>query len=112
MDRNLNATDNAIDLGGDTKLTICEPEVRPLFTILAGTIVPAKGYYVWETNSYFNNSGDEAYLIAPDGAVVDSFNHSSKKYDASWYRYPDGGTWAAQMDTTPTKGASNQKEGQ
>lgn len=101
-----NSTDNAIDLGGYQIDDLRSGGQAP-YTIPAGTIIPAKGYYVWETNSYFNNSGDEANLIAPDGKVVDSFSYSSTKYDASWYRYPDGGVWASQMDSTPTKAASN-----
>jgi len=102
-----NSTDQAIDLGG-YKIDDLRNGGQAAYTIPAGTIIPPKGFFVWDTNSYFNNDGDEAYLIAPDGTVVDSFSYSSTQYDASFYRYPNGGSWASGMDIAPTKSASNQ----
>lgn len=102
-----NSTDQNVDLGGYVIDDIRNGGMSP-YTIPAGTVIPSKGYWVWETNSYFNNSSDSAYLIAPNGTVVDSFSYSSIQYDASWYRNPDGGAWSSTMDTSPTKGAANQ----
>jgi len=102
-----NATDATVDLSG-YKIDDIQSGGQSPYTIPAGTVIPAKGYYVWNTNSYFNNSSDSAFLIAPNGSVVDSFSYSSIKYDQFWYRSPDGGSWSSTMDPTPTKQASNQ----
>lgn len=103
-----NATDSAVNIGG-YKIDDIRTGGSAVYTIPAGTTIPAKGYYVWNTSSYFNNTGgDEANLIAPDGTVVDTYKYTTTSSGKSFYRYPDGGAWSAAMDATPTKGASNQ----
>ncbi|MBS4054576.1 MAG: thermonuclease family protein [Thermaerobacter sp.] len=77
------------------------------FTIPAGTIIRARGFFVWETSAYFNNTGDDANLIAPNGTVIDRFSFTSTSLNRSFVRLPDGGPWSSQMDATPTRGASN-----
>jgi hypothetical protein len=72
-----------------------------------GTIIAAGGYWTLDTNSYFNNGGDDVRLLMPDGTtVVDTYTYSSSKNDKSWYRSPDGGAWASSWGN-PTKGTAN-----
>lgn len=78
------------------------------YTIPSGTVIRANGFFVWRTSNYFNNTGDTANFVAPDGAIIDSFTYTTIKYDRSYYRYPDGGAWSSTMDSTPTEGAANQ----
>jgi len=101
-----NPGDTAVDIGGYQIDDIAGGGQSP-YTIPAGTVVPARGYWVWQTDSYFNNSGDDARLIKPDGTVADSYTYDGSAYDKSWYRYPDGGNWSAGQDGTPTPGAAN-----
>jgi hypothetical protein len=75
--------------------------------IPSGTIISAGGYWTMDTSRFFNNSGDDARLLMPDGAtVVDSSSYGHSAVNKSWYRTPDGGAWSPTMGT-PTKGAAN-----
>lgn len=77
--------------------------------IPSGTVVPAGGYYVWETVSGFlNNSGDDVRYLAADGVTVyDSFSYGATGSNKSWYRTPSGGAWATTATAFSTKGATN-----
>lgn len=76
--------------------------------IPSGTVIAAGGYWTLDTNNYFNNSGDDARLLLSDGStVVDSYTYTSSAKNKSWYRTPDGGSWATAMTTTVTKGTAN-----
>jgi endonuclease YncB( thermonuclease family) len=102
-----NPTSSTIDLSGYVIDDVVDGGGAP-YVIPSGTSIPAKGYFVWETNNYFNNSGgDDVTLKAPNGTIIDRYHYSSTGYDRSWYRSPDGGDWAATQDATPTKGAAN-----
>jgi endonuclease YncB( thermonuclease family) len=101
-----NPNNEPVDIGGYVIDDIVGGGSAP-YTIPSGTVIPAKGYYIWETNNYFNNSGDTVTLKAKDGTILDQYSYSSTAYDASWYRYPDGGNWSSTQDLTPTKGSSN-----
>jgi endonuclease YncB( thermonuclease family) len=101
-----NPTDSPVDLSGYIIDDIVNGGSSP-YTIPNGTTIPAKGYFVWETTAYYNNSGDDVTLKSPDGTVIDQYHYSSSLADKSWVRMPDGGSWSATMDSTPTKGASN-----
>jgi hypothetical protein len=75
--------------------------------IPANTTLAPGGYYVMDTSSFFNNSGDDATLLGTDGTTVfDSYTYGSASYDLSFCRTPDGGTWAASK-CTATYGSSN-----
>jgi len=75
--------------------------------IPSGTIISAGGYWTMDTSRFFNNGGDDARLLMPDGVtVVDSYSYGSSSVDESWYRSPDGGAWSPTMGT-PTKGSAN-----
>lgn len=102
-----NPSNSPVNIGGYIIDDIVGGGSAP-YTIPSGTTIPAHGYWVWETNNYFNNTGDDVTLKNPSGTIVDQYTYSSTAYDASWYRYPDGGNWSATQDTTPTKGAANQ----
>lgn len=78
------------------------------YTIPAGTLLAANSFYVWETSNYYNNGSDTVTLKNQVGAVVDQYNYTASARDASWYRSPDGGEWAKQQSTSPTKGNTNQ----
>ncbi|NOZ00030.1 MAG: hypothetical protein GXP40_12655 [Chloroflexi bacterium] len=74
--------------------------------IPADTLLGPGGYYVMDTSRFFNNTGDDVYLLGTDGSTVfDSYSYGSATYDLSFCRQPDGGAWAAQC--TATKGTSN-----
>lgn len=101
-----NASTSDINIGGYI-IDDLRPGGSAPFTIPAGTIIRARGFFVWRTSAYFNNSGGDANLVAPNGTVVDRFSFTSTSLNRSFVRLPDGGAWSAQMDATPTPGASN-----
>jgi len=101
-----NASTSDINIGGYI-IDDLRPGGSPPFTIPAGTIIRARGFFVWRTSAYFNNTGDDANLIAPNGTVVDRFSFTNTSLNRSFVRLPDGGPWSSQMDATPTQGASN-----
>ena len=73
-----------------------------------GILVPAGGFWVFETKSVFNNGGDDVNLIAEDGeTIIDSFSYESVFYDLSWFRLPDGGDWQDEATDSSTKGSEN-----
>ncbi|SDX23450.1 Endonuclease YncB, thermonuclease family [Marininema mesophilum] len=100
-----NSGNEAVDLGGyildDTVKSGSSP-----YTIPKGTKLPAKGYFVWEPSSYFNNGGDDVTLQTADGSVVDSYHYTAATKNSSWARVPDGGEWKT-SPSTPTKGTQN-----
>lgn len=64
--------------------------------IPADTFLLPGGYYVMETNSFFNNTGDDVYLLGTDNSTVfDSHTYGRSKSDLSFCRQPDGGAWAS-----------------
>lgn len=76
--------------------------------IPASTTIAAGGYWTMDTSNYFNNGGDDVVLLLPDGTtVVDSYTYGSTSKDVSWYRTPDGGSWAGSATSSTTKGAAN-----
>ncbi|EIJ78288.1 non specific extracellular endonuclease cleaving RNA and DNA [Bacillus methanolicus PB1] len=101
-----NPADSAVDLSGYVLDDIVNGGSSP-YTIPNGTIIPAKGYFVWETNNYYNNTGDDVTLKAPNGTITDQYHYSTSSADKSWARIPNGGNWSTTMDSTPTKGAIN-----
>ncbi|SFT03124.1 thermonuclease family protein [Marininema halotolerans] len=102
-----NPSNQPMDLGGYIIDDIVQGGSSP-HTIPEGTTLPAKGFFVWETFSYFNNNGDDVTLLAPDGKVIDSYHYRFSVKGASWARIPDGGEWGTAVVTTPTKGTKNQ----
>ncbi len=74
--------------------------------IPADTVLAPYGYYVYEVNSYLNNTGDDVYLLGTDNnTVYDTYTYGSTSYDLSFCRIPDGGTWSA--NCVATYGAGN-----
>lgn len=102
-----NPTAQSIDLGGAIIDDIANGGGAP-YIIPVGTVIAPYGYWVLDRTSYFNNTGDDVRLVAPDGTVVDKFTYTSSVNDRSWARLPDGGPWMTTMDPTPTRGAANQ----
>jgi len=81
---------------------------KPPYQIPAGTILAAHGFWTLDRTDYFNNTGDDVRFLKEDSTtVLDSYTYGSTAYDVSWYRYPDGGSWAASPTSSPTKGSSN-----
>jgi endonuclease YncB( thermonuclease family) len=101
-----NPTDSAVDLSGYVLDDYVDAGSSP-YIIPSGMSIPAKGYFVWEPSNYYNNSGDDVTLKMPTGEIIDQYHYSSASADKSWARMPDGGNWSGVMDSTPTKGASN-----
>jgi beta-lactamase superfamily II metal-dependent hydrolase len=78
------------------------------YEIPAGTTIPAGGFWTVDFSSYLNNSGDDVNFLKEDGStVLDSYTYGSTDYDVSWYRSPDGSTWAVTPTSSPTKGTTN-----
>ena len=78
------------------------------YQIPAGTIIPAHGFWTLDRTNYFNNTGDDVRFLKEDAAtVMDSFTYGNTGSDVSWYRFPDGGNWAASPTASTTKGQSN-----
>lgn len=101
-----NPTSGTIDLSGAYIDDIAGGGGAPK-QIAAGQTIAAGGHWTMDTNSFFNNGGDDVRLLMPDGStVVDSYTYSSSSSGQSWYRTPDGGSWSGSMGT-PTKNASN-----
>jgi beta-lactamase superfamily II metal-dependent hydrolase len=76
--------------------------------IAAGTTIPAYGFWTMDKSSYFNNTGDDVRLLLDNQTtILDTYTYPSTAYDVSWYRLPDGGTWAGMPTSSPTKGATN-----
>lgn len=101
-----NPTAQVIDLSG-AKIDDIANGGGAVYTIPNATTIPAYGYFVLDRTNYFNNAGDDVRLLTPAGILVDSFTYTASANDRSWARTPDGGTWAASLDATPTKGAAN-----
>jgi len=75
--------------------------------IPADTFLLPGGYYVMDTSSFFNNTGDDVYLLGTDGTTVfDSHSYGRASYDLSFCRQTDGGAWAT-VKCTATYGSSN-----
>lgn len=73
-----------------------------------GTTIPANGFWTMDFSSYFNNTGDDVRFLLEDAStVLDAYSYGSTGYDESWYRSPDGGSWASTTTTSPTKGITN-----
>ncbi len=102
-----NPTGQAIDISGAWIDDIASGGGSPI-QIPASTTIAAGGYWTLDTNNYFNNGGDDARFLMPDGStVIDSYSYGSSAKNKSWYRTPDGGSWSGSMTSTVTKGASN-----
>lgn len=101
-----NTTNTALDLSGYYLDDIAGGGSAPS-QIPAGTIIPARGFYVMDLSSYLNNTGDDVRLLSPDQTVIlDSFTYGSATADRSFARTPDGGSWST-TQVSPTKGFSN-----
>ncbi|MFP4346401.1 MAG: lamin tail domain-containing protein [Anaerolineales bacterium] len=78
------------------------------YQIPTGTTIAAGGFWTVDFSSFYNNGGDDVRLLKEDATtILDSYTYGSTDYDVSWYRSPDGGTWAVDATTSPTKGATN-----
>ncbi|MBP7461282.1 MAG: lamin tail domain-containing protein [Candidatus Delongbacteria bacterium] len=79
--------------------------------IPAGTIIPAKGYYIMVTDTDdesgfgLSSGGETAWLENAAGVLIDSVNFTAMDTNQSYSRIPDGGTW--QLVNTITRGFSN-----
>lgn len=76
--------------------------------IPAGTVIQPGGFYVLTFSAVLNNGGDEVRFLDPtQTTVLDTSTYASATANYSWYRYPNGGAWAALETSTPSQGASN-----
>ncbi|HEY3109656.1 MAG TPA: hypothetical protein VGL23_12930 [Chloroflexota bacterium] len=108
-----NPASNAIDVGGLYIDDLANGGGAPK-QIPAGTIVPARGYYVMDIASGFlNNTGAESVrflqIVGGVETVYDQYDYSlaSTHYDQSFHRQGDGGAWCATVSTNVTRGAAN-----
>ncbi len=100
-----NMTSNTLDISGMWIDDILSGGGSPK-QIPADTFLAPGAYYVMDTNSFFNNSGDSVYLLGTDGSTVfDSHSYSSSSSDLSHCRQPNGGVWAT--NCVATYGTSN-----
>jgi hypothetical protein len=102
-----NKTSKTIDIG------LCnfddEPDGKNPVQIPGGTLIPPHGFWSSpDLSAFFNNDGDLARFLAGDQTtVLDSYTIGATASDSSWFRYPDGGAWAASTTSSPTRGSSN-----
>lgn len=76
--------------------------------IPADTVIQPGGFYVLQFAGFLNNGGDDVRFLDPtQSLVLDSHTYASATADHAWYRYPDGGAWAAVETSTPSPGSSN-----
>ncbi|GGE30135.1 hypothetical protein GCM10011571_35410 [Marinithermofilum abyssi] len=100
-----NGSSQTVDLSGYVIDDIVGGGSGP-YTIPNGTTLAPGKYYVWTTSSYFNNTGDDVTLLDPSGNIVDQYSYTNSGYDVSWYRSPNGGSWA-NTQSSPTEGTAN-----
>lgn len=92
------------DIGGQTG-------TKPKKQFLAGTIIPANGFFVIVTDDSdpsgfgLSSNGEEVWLEDSSGNVIDNVVFPAMNEFQSFGRIPDGGTW--QLLGTITKGFSN-----
>ncbi|MBK8900510.1 MAG: lamin tail domain-containing protein [Anaerolineaceae bacterium] len=102
-----NPTPQNIDISGMWLDDISGGGASPI-QVPTSTTITAGGYWTLDTSSVFNNGGDDVRLLLPDGStVVDTYSYGNSAKGKSWYRTPDGGSWAGSMTTNTTKGAAN-----
>ncbi len=78
------------------------------YQIPPATLIPSHGFWTLDRTNYFNNTGDEARFLKENAStILDLYAFGNTGQDLSWYRLPDGGTWAASPTASPTKGARN-----
>jgi beta-lactamase superfamily II metal-dependent hydrolase len=76
--------------------------------IPADTVIQPGGFYVLQFAGFLNNGGDDVRFLDPTQTIIlDSYTYPSANADNAWYRYPDGGAWAALETSTLSPGASN-----
>jgi len=72
------------------------------------TVIQPGGFYVLQFAGFLNNGGDDVRFLDPTQTIVlDSYTYTSATAENSWYRYPDGGAWAALETSALSPVASN-----
>ncbi|HXQ36863.1 MAG TPA: hypothetical protein VN843_22825, partial [Anaerolineales bacterium] len=80
----------------------------PAYQIPASTLIPPHGFWTLDRITYFNNTGDDVRFLKEDAStVLDSFTLGYTGSNLSWYRLPDGSSWAASPTASITKGQTN-----
>ena len=101
-----NTTSSTIDIGNCVVDDI--PGASPAYQIPAATFIAPHGFWTVDQVSYFNNAGDSVRFLKENGTtLLDSYSFGSTGYNMSWYRLPDGGSWAGSPTSSTTKGQSN-----
>ena len=101
-----NTTSSTIDIGNCVVDDI--PGASPAYQIPASTLIAPHGFWTVDQVSYFNNSGDSVRFLKENGTtLLDSYSYGSTGSNVSWYRLPDGGSWAGSPTASTTKGQSN-----
>jgi endonuclease YncB( thermonuclease family) len=101
-----NPTDHDISLAGWRLDDVRDKGSKP-YDIPPGFVIPAGGYLVFEneqTGLAFNNDGDEAWLISPDGESAVSLRFGKTKKGISVSLDSDAETCSSDV---PTPGAPN-----
>jgi hypothetical protein len=101
-----NTTASTIDLGSCVLDDI--PGASPAYQIPPSTFIAPRGYWTVDQTSYFNNGGDTVrFLKENSSTLLDSYTYGNTGYNVSWYRLPDGGSWAASPTASTTRGQPN-----
>ncbi len=95
-----NASATPIDLGGYKIYDSGgKAGTKPKKEIAAGTMIPAKGFYVVVTDGSnpedfgLSSSGEAVWLENATGAVIDTVAFPGMETTQTFGRYPDGGAW-------------------
>jgi hypothetical protein len=104
-----NEGDTAADLSGWFLDDLPHGGSHP-YRIPDGTIIAPKGLLVFfhkQTKISLGDSGDGAWLLAPDGSPIDGINYSYTRWrDSAWGRYPEG-IGEIRLGFPPTPGQPN-----
>lgn len=95
-----NVNDFPVDLSG-WQLDDAEGGTRP-YTLPAGTIIPPRGFLLFQRNFGLNNQGDLVRLLTPDGQVLDSHAYPRARKGGAWSRMGDAApAWTEKYPPSP-----------
>ncbi|MFH0992673.1 MAG: lamin tail domain-containing protein [bacterium] len=84
---------------------------KPKKDIPAGTVIPAKGFFVIVTDGSatsdfgLSSSGETVWLGNASGAIIDSITFTAMDVSQTYGRYPDGASW--KLLNKITRGTAN-----
>jgi len=95
-----NANSFPVDVSG-WQLDDIEGGTRP-YALPAGSVIPPRGFLLFQRNFGLNNGGDQVRLLAPDGSLRDSHAYDHARKGGAWSRMGDGAAaWTEKFPPSP-----------